>query len=257
MSFDRYLEAFDDDTGGKEHAALAVYYLGEVEAQPRVTQAEVRTEIERSRSTYSPTGVSRYFDRLDKDGLIASVGDGGYRLTPDGISYVEERLDDAELVNTRGEDDLFIDATGFEDDGKYNQLVDDINECYRYRIYDATLVLSRKLFEDLVFQILKTHYSRDDVQMFYDHENERHYNFDELLNNLSDAVPTLKRYSRELDRALVEGVRELKNEGNAGAHAIRVDFTDDEVDALSGEATRYAEILYDILQGVRIAERDE
>lgn len=254
MSFDRYLEAFDSNAGGKEQAALALYYVGEVEGQPRVTQAEVRTEIERSRSTYSPSGVSRYFDRLDGDGLIASVGDGRYRLTPAGIEYVEERLDDAALVSTREEGDLFIDTDGFDDDGRYAQLVDDVNECYRYRIYDATLVLSRKLFEDLVFQILKTHYSGDDVQMFYDQENDRHYSFDELLNNLSEAVPTLRRYSRELDRALVEGLRELKNEGNAGAHAIRVEFTDEEVEAWSGDTTRTAKILYDVLEGARVAD---
>ena len=254
MSFDRYLEAFDDDSGGKEQTALALYYLGEVEGQPKVTQAEVRSEIERSRSTYSPTGVSKYFDRLDGDDLIASVGDDGYRLTPAGVTYVEERLNDTALVKTRGEGELFIDTDGFEEDGRYGHLVEDINECYQYRIYDATMVLTRKLFEDLVFQIVKTHYSGNNVQMFYDQENDRDYSFDELLNKLSDAVPTLRRYSRELDRSLVEGVRELKNEGNAGAHAIRVDFTDDEVEAWSGDATRFAEVLYDVLEGVRIAE---
>lgn len=254
MSFDRYLEAFDDDAGGKEQIALALYHIGEVEGPPRVTQAEVRTEIERSRSTYSPSGVSKYFDRLDGDDLIASVGDGGYRLTPAGIEYVEERLDDAALVSTREEGDLFIDTGGFDNDGRYAQLVDDINECYRYRIYDATMVLTRKLFEDLVFQILKTHYSGDDVQMFYDQDNSRHYSFDELLNNLVDAVPILKRYSRELDRGLVEDVRSLKNEGNAGAHAIRVDFTNEEAEAWSGDATRMAEVLYDVLEGARSAD---
>ncbi|MDZ7849980.1 MAG: hypothetical protein U5K70_03925 [Halodesulfurarchaeum sp.] len=257
MSFDRYLEGLDDDAGGKEHAALALYYLDEVEGQPKVAQAEVRTEIKQSRSIYSPSGVSRYFDRLDGDGLIASVGNGEYRLTPAGVEYVEGWLDETVLVNTRDEGDLFINTDGFESDERYAQLVDDINECYRYRIYDATLVLSRKLFEDLIFQILKTYYSGDDVQMFYDQENSRHYSFDELLNNLSDTVPTLRRFSRELDRSLVEGIRELKDEGNAGAHALRVEFADEEVEAFSGEATRFAEILYDILQGIRIAEQAE
>lgn len=255
MNYDRYLEAFDDEAGGKEQTALAIYYLGEVEGKPSVSQSEVRSLIHRSRSTISPSGVSRYISRLRGDSLVASVGNGGYRLTGDGIDDVEARLDDTALVSTRDEEDLFIDTDGFEGDRRHTRLVDDINECYRYRIYDATLVLARKLLEDLVFQILKTHYSGDDVQMFYDQENDRHYSFDELLNNLSDAVPTLRRYSRELDRGLVEGVRELKNEGNAGAHALRVDFTDGEVEAMSGEATGFAKILYDVLQGTRIADR--
>lgn len=256
MSFDQYLGAFDNEAGGKEQTALAVYYLGEVKGHPSVSQSDVRSIIRQSRSTFSPSGVSRYISRLQEDGLVASVGNGGYRLTPDGIDDVEARLDDASLVSTREEGDLFIDIDGFDDASRYAQLVHDVNECYRYRIYDATMVLTRKFFEDMVFQILKTHYSGDDVQMFYDQENNRHYSFGELLNNLSDAVPTLRRFSRELDRGMVEGVRKLKDEGNAGAHAIRVDFTDDEVEALSGDATRFAEILYDVLQGIHVANRD-
>lgn len=256
MSYDHYLDAFDDEAGGKEQTALAIYYLGEVEGKSSISQSEVRSLIQRSRSTISPSGVSRYISRLRGDSLVAPVGNGGYRLTGDGIEDVEAQLDDTALVSTRDEEDLFIDADRFEDDGRYTRLVDDINECYRYRIYDATLVLTRKLLEDLVFQILKTHYSGDDVQMFYDQENDRHYSFDELLNNLSDAVPTLRRYSRELDRGLVEGVRELKNEGNAGAHAIRVDFTDEEVEERSADATRLAEVLYDVLEGARIADSE-
>lgn len=254
MNFDWYLESFDDEAGAKEHSALAVYYLEKVEGRNSVSQAGVRSLIQDSHSTFSPTGISRYFQRLKDDKWLASVGEVEYRLTPLGKKEVEERIDDVSLVDTREEDDRFIDTNTFEGDGRYEQLVADINECYRHRIYDATLVLTRKLFEDLVYQILQTHYGGDDVQMFYDQENSRHYTFDGLLTNLQDAVTDVRRHSRDLDTAMVEELRDLKDEGNEGAHSIRVDFDDGEVEEWSSTATRMAIVLHDVLVGVRNAD---
>ncbi|USZ69405.1 hypothetical protein NGM10_06630 [Halorussus salilacus] len=162
-------------------------------------------------------------------------------------------LDDEALGNPRNEGESFIDSE-VVDDERYERLIKDINDCYRYRIYDGTMVLTRKLFEDMVFEILKTHYAGRDVQMFYNQEDDCHYSFNELLNKLKDGVSTLRRYSRELDDAFVEEVRELKNAGNRGAHSIRVDFTDDEVEEWASDATRMFEVLYDVLLGARIAD---
>jgi len=78
-----------------------------------------------------------------------------------------------------------------------------------------------------------------------------------LLNNLKDGVPTLRRYSRELNDAFVEEIRELKNAGNKGAHSVRVKFTDDEMEEWSNDITRMAEVLYDVLEGARIANESD
>jgi hypothetical protein len=149
---------------------------------------------------------------------------------------------------------LFIDVEDFEGDGRYEQLVVDVNECYWHRINDAVMVLTRKLFEDMVYQILQTHYGGEDVQMFYDRENTRHYSFDELLDNFREGVPILRQYSRDLDRELVDKLRDLKEAGNTGAHSVKVGFTDEEVEGWSDEATIIAEVLYETLRGAQIAD---
>lgn len=256
MKFDEFLVNFEKDAGGKEQIALAIYYLETEEGKQSVSQSEIRSLIRSSQSTISPSGTSAYFKRLANAKWIAPTGDNEYRLTGSGREEVKARLDEGPIGGPRKQDDVFLDTDNFEGEERYEQLVKDINRCYQYRIYDATMVLSRKLFEDLVYQILQTHYAGENVQMFYDQENNRHYTFEELLNNLRDAVSTLRRYSRELDKALVEELRNLKNEGNAGAHAIRVDFTDEEIEAWSRDATRIAEVLFDVLQGARIADSD-
>ncbi|SFS65911.1 hypothetical protein [Halostagnicola kamekurae] len=255
MEFDRFLEHFEDGAGQKEQVGLVIYYFETEQAQDEVTQGDVKELIQRSRSSISSSSISTYFSRLRGSDWITDTENDGYRLTHFGEEEVETRLDDEALDNPRGEEDLFLDIDGFENgDDRYERLVADINEAYRYRLYDATMVLTRKFFEDMVFQILKTHYAGEDNEMFYDQENNRHYSFDDLLTNLREGVPTLRQYARELERSTVDDLRDLKEEGNSGAHAIRVDFTDEEIEDWSGDATRIAEILYEVLRGARIAD---
>jgi hypothetical protein len=257
MDIDYLLDHFADGAGDKEEIALIIYYLEKRENDPieGVTQSDVKEVIRNSRSAVNTSSVSTYFSRLKGDWISESNGNS-YILTHDGKDGVQELLADDALDFPREEDDRFIDSDIFEED-RYKKLIEDINDCYRYRIYDGTMVLSRKLFEDLVFEILKTHYAGEDVQMFYNQEDDCHYSFNELLNNLKEGVPILRRYSRELDDAFVEEIRDLKNAGNRGAHSIRVDFTDGEVEEWSSDATRISEVLYDVLLGARIADQQE
>jgi len=252
MDLNYLIDNFSDEAGHKEEIALVIYHLENREDGPvnGVTQADVKAAIRNSRSTVSPNGVSSYFSRLKGDWISESNGNS-YILTHNGKDGVEELLADGALDTPRGQDERFIDSDIF-DEHRYQKLVDDINESYRYHIYDGTIVLTRKLFENLVFEILRDEYSGEDTQMFFDQENQRHYSFDELLNNLKIGVPNLKRFTKEgLNREMVEDIRELKEKGNKGAHSIRVDFEEGEVEALSDDATNLAEVIYEVWSGVQ------
>jgi len=257
MDIDYLIDNFDDSAGHKEETALIVYYLENGAGKDEgVTQAEVKDVIRNSRSAVSTSGVSTYFSRLDDSEWISEANGDSYILTHDGEDIVEELLGDDALDEPRDEDDLFIDFDRFEDK-RYDLLISDINECYRYRIHDATMVLTRKLFEDMVFNILKTHYAGDDPQMYYDLENERHYRLDELLDNLKEGVTVLRQYSPLFEKEIVEDIRDLKEEGNRGAHTIRLKFIEEEMEQLSEEATRLIKIIYEIWWGVQQADKIE
>lgn len=253
MDFDRLLRSFDSEAGEKEQIALVFYYYEEYEDRDDVTSSDVIQLLDRSRSTISSSNVSKYISRLGDANWITSTENSGYRLSNPGEDGVKQLLDEEAIHVHRDEEDLFID-TDAVDDERYEKLIEDINDCYRYRIYDGMMVLTRKLFEDMVYQILKTHYAGEQSDMFYDQDNGQHYSFDDLLTNLKDGVPTLRMYSRELERPMVEEIRDLKDEGNTGAHSIRINFGDEEVEEWSGNATQFTEILYEVLSGARIAD---
>lgn len=250
MEYDRLLEHLDSDARQKQQTALVIHHLEKYGEQESVTQSDVKQVIGDSRSTIKPSSVSQYFTRLENDRWITRTNGEGYRLTNPGRDGVVDLIDEDILDNPR--EDLFIE-TGIIDESYYEQLIENINECYQHRIYDATLVLSRKLFEHLVYKILQGHYGGDQTEMFFDTDRKLQLGFESLIDNLRDGVPDLRQYSRDLSKDLVDDLDQFRQEGNAGAHSIRVDVSEDEVENMAEDATRLIEILYDVWVGVRIA----
>lgn len=252
INFDQFLKSFDSSAGQKERIALAVYYLEEQENKDRITQSEVKNIIRSSKASITPSSVSMYFTRLKEGKWLTESGDTGYCLTISGEEEVTSMID-GEILNDK-RDDLFIATDVFEGEDYYGRLIVDINQCYEYRIYDATLVLTRKFFEHLVFKILQKEYAGEDNQMFYDQENNEHYRFDDLLDNLKDGVPRLRKhtYGQQLDKELVADLRKLKDEGNKGAHSVRIDISEEEIEGIAEDATRLTEILFEVFEGVQL-----
>jgi hypothetical protein len=257
MDVDQLLRSCSPEAGQKEEVALLLYFYGQIQENGRATQSDIRDIIRDSGSGIRPNSVSMYFSRLEDDRWIKGNGRHGYKLTNDGIDGVEKLLPDNLFESPRDDDDQFIDSDVFEEE-KYQKLVGDINSCYKYRIHDGTMVLTRKFFENMIFEILRGEYAGNDTQMFFDQENQRHYSFDELINNLKVGVPDIKRFTKEsFDREMIEDIRDLKDKGNKGAHSIRVHFEDGEIEDLSTDATFFAEVLYEILKGVESANGND
>ena len=253
MDFDELLFKFDPEATNKELVALAIYHLEENVGLDNVDSSKVRSIIKPSRATIPSRQISTYISRLISDKWLTEVGSNEYRLSTQGLRQVIGRLDRIEQESRNG---LFIE-TDLVEDPYLEALIESINRSYQEQIYEATLVLTRKLHENMVFEILKMEYAGEDTSMFYDDEHDRHYWFDELLSNLKDASNDLQRFSRDgLTDEMVEDIRAIKRMGDKNAHSIRVDVTDDDVDGISTNATYYTEILYEILDGVKRANSD-
>lgn len=250
-SFDYLLQHLDREAGQKDQVALAIHFAETELDADAPTRSQIVGILEDSRSAVNPAAVSTYLARLDDGALIKPSNGSGYRLTHDGTELIRDLVDSGVLDAPRTLDERFIDSDVFEDDD-YHTLVNDINESYRYHIYDGTMVLTRKLFENMVFEILRGEHAGENVQMFFDHENQRHYHFDELLNNLKLSVPDLKRFTKEgFDSEMVEEIRDLKDKGNKSAHSIRVNYEEGDVENLADDATYLAEVIYEIWTGVQ------
>lgn len=135
----------------------------------------------------------------------------------------------------------------------YSSLISDINKTYQTRIYDATLVLSRKLFESLIIDILRGHYGNQNIRMFFNPDRGEYHSFAKLINKLESNIGDFKHYSLKLDQEFINKVNEFRVDANTSAHSIEVDISENEIESKSEEATYIARILLNVWEKVKIA----
>jgi hypothetical protein len=252
MNFDRLLDHFEG-SGQKETVALVVFYLEEYQEMENVTITDIHDVLESSRTSISRSNISTYAHRLQDDDLLTTTENNGYRLKHEGLDYVRDQLEDGVVENPR--DELFID-TDIIDDYFYERLIRDINECYRVRVNSASLVLTRKLFENLLVDILRWHYGMGDIEMFFDPEQGYHHSLSRLKQNIRNNVDDFRVYSRDIDVDLLDKLDQFKESGDASAHSIVVDISDDEIKTLAGDATQLTDVLYDIRRGIQHTQEE-
>ncbi|MGD0406403.1 MAG: ATP-binding protein [Candidatus Bathyarchaeia archaeon] len=101
----------------------------------------------------------------------------------------------------------------------YGKLEEEINICYLNSLPNATMVLSRKLIENLVYEALYTKYPKD-IELRYYIKKGRALDFSILLENLESKMPDFKNEQRDLLSKLLELIKPFRTAANGKAHNI-------------------------------------
>ncbi len=112
----------------------------------------------------------------------------------------------------------FIDIESAPDDF-YRELIRKINISYQVGLYSCTLVLLRKLIENLLIDILRYTFGFQQIELFYDKDHGRFKALSELIKNFKKYKDKYKTTVREID-VLIERIEELRPYTNASAHSI-------------------------------------
>jgi len=104
----------------------------------------------------------------------------------------------------------------------YSDLIIEINKAYSYGLYTATLVLIRKLFENLIIELLRARYGMANVQLFYNTDKGRFHNFSTLITNLQNKLDDFKPFTSSFGQDLIKFLSDLKEKGNASAHSLEI-----------------------------------
>lgn len=112
------------------------------------------------------------------------------------------------------------------------------------RVYDATLVLTRKLLENLLIDVLRSRYGTERLVLYYDTDTRRFKPFYELVTNLEDNLDDFQHFSSELDGDFIDDLNSFRQTANRGAHSLEVDIIDDEIEKYGEKATRAARVLF-------------
>ncbi len=120
----------------------------------------------------------------------------------------------------------------------YNMLIEEINLCYHRKAFTAVSILSRKLIENLLIELLKTKFGNQDetsLGVYYDTENGRHNKYSILLENFWSNFNEHFRSccnigNRSILSNLKNKMKELKNTQDATAHSVEVRKTKSTID---------------------------
>ncbi len=104
----------------------------------------------------------------------------------------------------------------------YQKLESEINSCYTCGAYTAVLVLSRKLLENLVIDVLRKKYGQNtkrDVEMYFGTDEGRFHDFTFLLKNLDEQKNDFK-IDKEIINQFLRLIKPFRKNANSKAHSI-------------------------------------
>lgn len=132
----------------------------------------------------------------------------------------------------------------------YPGLVEDINQCYSIGVNDATLVLTRKLLENLLIDIIRKQYGKQKIHLYYLPDNRRFQNFSTLIDNFEDKLDDFQHLSGSLDNDFVDELDAFRQNANAEAHSIETNITETEMEEYQEQARHVAQVLFRVRQNL-------
>lgn len=132
----------------------------------------------------------------------------------------------------------------------YPELVDEINTCYRFGIYDGVFVLTRKLLENLLIDILRTKYGTSHIDLYYNTNEKRHRNFSTLVSNFDENLNDFEHISSALDSDFIIELNDFRKTANQEAHAIDVGLSEQDIQDYQETAERCVKVLIRVKENI-------
>lgn len=132
----------------------------------------------------------------------------------------------------------------------YIKLIDEINTLYDNGHYVPVCLLVRKLFENLIIEILRKKYGTSDIDLYYDKSKGRFQSFSTLLDNFEAKMDDFKHIESGFDVSIIRRMNKYRNRCNSAAHSISFDITPGEIDNKKDDINYLVKLLVRILNNI-------
>lgn len=100
----------------------------------------------------------------------------------------------------------------------YEKLRDEINRAYNYNLPNAVLILSRKLLENLVIDLLRAKFPSNH-KIYYDTSRKRFLDFSVLISNLNKYASSFGPDEKAISQSYTS-LEKLREKANSNAHSL-------------------------------------
>jgi hypothetical protein len=205
----------------KEQIPYFIYFLQDIEKQEGIIQADIKKCFEQTNISLS-INLSIHFNQNTKK----KKGKKPKYIFRKGKYFLENSLEEEikRKLNTENTldypEDIIIHTK--LNDIFYDKLIKDINNSFYYEIYTGCFILTRKLFENMIIDILRNNFKRE-KELFQNQINKKKYNdFSVLLDSLKRKKSELGFTIQEIEN-IIEKLNLYRIEANSKTHSI-VDF---------------------------------
>ena len=129
------------------------------------------------------------------------------------------------------------------DDVFYNNLKKEINSSYRFGLFTATFVLSRKIIENLLIDVLRLKFPQNlenNRFLYFRSKGRRFHDFTVLLKNLEDKIEEFG-VDKYIIEELLPLVKVFRPQSNSKAHSIII--VGEEKNLIDTKVERMVELL--------------
>jgi hypothetical protein len=229
----------------KDTVGLAVYHL-DIEMGVKPNNNQIKDTINSSRVSIGKKNISSYLSQLK--GNLLKKDDEGYKLSAEGLQYYSEKISGAEDSFKYTEKFINVDSAPSR---FYEPLITEINKSYTEDLCDSTLILTRKLLENLLIDILRSKFGpQNHLELYYNKDKRQFQSFSTLIENFENKSDQLEHYYSSETSDLIDKIGEFKANGDASAHSIETDLDKDDLEELSSEIDFLSRLLFDIREKV-------
>lgn len=260
VNFDFLFDASNCNTD-VEKVALALYYLHRYEDCETAVYDDLADVIRSSDVVLSSQkgkvsgkkakqAVIDPIENLRRRNLVNKKLPVGYYLNEDGLKFVKRKIT-GPVPDEDTPTGKFIDFQ--TDDDFVSNAIREINLCYQAGAYTASLVMLRRLIEELLIHIHRAHFGADKVEKYYEPESGRHKGLKELIAVFQTHLSEFARYSTAIDQGedFVQELQDFRKQASSQAHSIDIHLDKDELRGRSIDATRVVKILYKIREEIQ------
>ena len=115
-------------------------------------------------------------------------------------------------------------------DDFYYDLVDLINKAFTYGLCVPVRMLTRKLLENLLVDILRRKFGMRKVELFYDTKYNGFKDFKTLIKNFEDKISEFQKIVPEIDSGFIKALDRFREQGNSAAHTLEIQLKEKDLE---------------------------
>jgi len=192
---------------------------------------------------FTPNDASLYLVKKKK-----TIDEFNYYPPNQEMDFYEEQISGQKINNVQEVYEnlkTFLEINHLQDPF-YVKLIEQINKCYRYKMPDIALERIRKLFENLLIDILKKKYQNDVSS--YQNLKKKHHQFHIIVENTKEKIKNgdFENVRSDFEEA-INWVVKLRDKGSKSTHSITFDVKTKYLDEIHDEIVRKTELLQRII----------